>query len=535
MKLNADIIFSGLQENMELSRYGNPKHELLLERPELYDGITREFEENHVYVAFTSQLPANPILKGNVLVVCLGGVPPTAFYSHNNVCLILNQPSDLCTVFNKLQKIYNKYDAWDADLHTIIDESGNLQKIIDRSFEIFHNPMIVIGSDYYYIACSSVISECPELARLRPDKHNRVPIEMIHENLENAMTNQQTDSVVFVQNRQEGDSFFMNLFVRKVYAGTFRLFFILRRQRNGELELAQYLGTLLEQALFRYAMIGSGFNNQMGDLLIPILQGMPIETIKMRELGITFLSGPFLCIKILVDAHVRQIVAMEYLLRELEDCLPECAAFEYESAMVAFVNLEISGFTETQVYEKISAFLKGLHLIAGISNLCSNLSMARYYYRQASIALEFGAREEPEKCCHKFSDYMLYYMLFSCTGEFPLEFFLSDGFQKFLQYDESAHADYIKTLRAYLNNNMNISQTAKELFIHRSTLLERLKKINSFLDMDLMKADERLMLSIILRILEERDRSKEKSSRKRTASKAKHKTIDASFHKLDKL
>ena len=76
MKLNADIIFSNLQESMDLSRYGNPKHDLLLERPELYDGITREFEENHVYVAFTSQLPANPILKGNVLVVCLGGVPP---------------------------------------------------------------------------------------------------------------------------------------------------------------------------------------------------------------------------------------------------------------------------------------------------------------------------------------------------------------------------------------------------------------------------------------------------------------------------
>lgn len=535
MKLNADIIFSNLQESMDLSRYGNPKHDLLLERPELYDGITREFEENHVYVAFTSQLPANPILKGNVLVVCLGGVPPTSFYSYNNVCLILNQPSDLCSVFNRLQQIYNKYDAWDADLHSIIDKSGNLQKIIDRSFDIFRNPMIVIGTDYYYIACSSVISERPELARLRPDKHNRVPLKMIHANLENAMTNQQTDSVVFVQNNEDGDSFFMNLFVRNIYAGTFRLHFTLRPRQDGELELAQYLGKLLEQALFRYAMIGSGFNNQMGDLLIPILQGMPVETIKMRELGISFLSGPFLCIKILVNTHVRQIVAMEYLLRELEDCLPECAAFEYESAMVVFVNLEMSGLTETQVYEKISVFLKGLHLIAGISNICSNLSMARYYYRQASIALEFGTREAPEKCCHKFSDYMLYYMLFSCTGEFPLEFFLSDGFQKFLQYDESSHADYIKTLRAYLNNNMNISQTAKELFIHRSTLLERLKKINSFLDIDLMKADERLMMSIILRILEERDRAKERTVKKKPSSRAKHKTINASFHKLDKL
>ena len=535
MKLNADIIFSNLQEDMELSRYGNPRHELLLERPELYDGVTREFEENHVYVAFTSQLPANPILKGNVLVVCLGGVPPTTFYSYNNVCLILKQPSDLCTVFNKLQQIYNKYDAWDADLHAIIDESGNLQKIIDRSFEIFQNPMVVIGSDYYYIASSAVISERPELAKLRPDKHNRVPAEMIHENLENAMTNQQTDSVVFVQNRRDGDSFFMNLFVRKIYAGTFRIHFMLRRQRAGELELAQYLGKLLEQALFRYAMIGSGFNNQMGDLLIPILQGMPVETIKMRELGLTFLSGPFLCIKILVNTHVRQVVAMEYLLRELENCLPDCAAFEYESAMVAFVNLETSGVTEAQVYDRISVFLKELHLIAGVSNICSNLSMARYYYRQASIALEFGTREEPEKCCHRFSDYMLYYMLFSCTGEFPLEFFLSDGFQKFLQYDESSHADYTKTLRVYLNNNMNISQTAKELFIHRSTLLERLKKINSFLKVDLLQADERLMLSLILRILEERDKAKEKAAKKKTPPKTKRKTVDASFHKLDKI
>ena len=42
----------------------------------------------------------------------------------------------------------------------------------------------------------------------------------------------------------------------------------------------------------------------------------------------------------------------------------------------------------------------------------------------------------------------------------------------FLQeHDDSSGSDYMRTLRCYLDNHCNVVQTARELFIHRSTLL----------------------------------------------------------------
>ena len=49
---------------------------------------------------------------------------------------------------------------------------------------------------------------------------------------------------------------------------------------------------------------------------------------------------------------------------------------------------------------------------------------------------------------------------------------------------------------------MNITKTSEDLFLHRSTLLERLKRIENLLQADLSDPDQRLRLLILLKIME---------------------------------
>jgi purine catabolism regulator len=51
--------------------------------------------------------------------------------------------------------------------------------------------------------------------------------------------------------------------------------------------------------------------------------------------------------------------------------------------------------------------------------------------------------------------------------------------------DKSTGANNFRTLFVYLQNNRHLANTARALFIHRNTLIYRLKKIQSFLDVDL--------------------------------------------------
>ena len=63
----------------------------------------------------------------------------------------------------------------------------------------------------------------------------------------------------------------------------------------------------------------------------------------------------------------------------------------------------------------------------------------------------------------------------------------------------------MKTLRVYLEHNLNTVQSAKALFIHRSTFLYRLERIKRILETDLEDPDELFYLNLSFRLLEGED------------------------------
>mgnify|MGYP000626969026 CR=1 FL=1 len=64
-------------------------------------------------------------------------------------------------------------------------------------------------------------------------------------------------------------------------------------------------------------------------------------------------------------------------------------------------------------------------------------------------------------------------------------------------------------LRVYLDNNLSVTKTASALFLHRSTLLDRLAHITAMLGSDLKDPDYCLTLGIILRAELEQKRTEQ--------------------------
>ena len=67
------------------------------------------------------------------------------------------------------------------------------------------------------------------------------------------------------------------------------------------------------------------------------------------------------------------------------------------------------------------------------------------------------------------------------------------------EHDDHSQVSYLHTLRVYLDNNLSVTKTASALFLHRSTLLDRLAHITAMLGSDLKDPDYCLTLGIILR------------------------------------
>lgn len=68
--------------------------------------------------------------------------------------------------------------------------------------------------------------------------------------------------------------------------------------------------------------------------------------------------------------------------------------------------------------------------------------------------------------------------------------------------DKLQNTEYMKTLRVYLEHNLNTVQSAKALFIHRSTFLYRLERMKSILETDLEDPDELFYLNLSFRLLD---------------------------------
>ncbi|MBQ8469608.1 MAG: helix-turn-helix domain-containing protein, partial [Clostridia bacterium] len=186
-----------------------------------------------------------------------------------------------------------------------------------------------------------------------------------------------------------------------------------------------------------------------------------------------------------------------YVCEHMEVMFPGSIAFSYRGNVVTFVPAEAfdNGPEARREYVRLLEDQFDVNnLKVGISSDFSDVFSARWHYTQALIALENGSIFDGDETFYFFESYALKELIINAPGDQPLEMYYSDGLKRLFEHDETSSTSYIETLRTYLNNNMNVTATAAALYIHRSTLLERLSRIKKELWDDLEDPEVRLRL-----------------------------------------
>ncbi len=106
--------------------------------------------------------------------------------------------------------------------------------------------------------------------------------------------------------------------------------------------------------------------------------------------------------------------------------------------------------------------------------------------------------------CYRFDDYLLEYLLKKGREEIPPQLLCSEKLLLLKKYDDNNKTDLYHTAKVYLELERNVLQTAKELYIHRSTLFYRLERIRKIAGIDFEDSRERLTLRLSFYILEQK-------------------------------
>ncbi len=128
-----------------------------------------------------------------------------------------------------------------------------------------------------------------------------------------------------------------------------------------------------------------------------------------------------------------------------------------------------------------------------------DLSSMRRSLADAKFALALTATlgsAGPVAC---FEDLGIWRLFAASAGSADLLGVVTEWLDPLVAYDEQRGGELVKTIRTYLHNSGEIETTANELFIHRNTLVYRLKRIGQILGHDLTDPDTRFSIDLACR------------------------------------
>lgn len=145
----------------------------------------------------------------------------------------------------------------------------------------------------------------------------------------------------------------------------------------------------------------------------------------------------------------------------------------------------------------------GISASAGISKVSMNLLDLPELYRQADLAMKAACACEPAKAV-MMSGYLGYAGIIGRLTQEECMEYLEETDPDQIVNDE----EMLFTVRKFLENDLNISETAKKLYINRNTLIYRLNKIQKDTGLDLRKFDDAVTFKTALMV-----RNRQKSGR----------------------
>lgn len=136
-------------------------------------------------------------------------------------------------------------------------------------------------------------------------------------------------------------------------------------------------------------------------------------------------------------------------------------------------------------------------VVVGLSTVASNIDELNNSYKEAQIAIEVGKVFEEEKSILSYDNLGIGRLIYQLPIKL-CELFLKEVFKKgdITTLDEET----ILTINKFFENDLNVSETSRQLFVHRNTLVYRLEKIYKLTGLDLRKFDQAIVFKVAMMV-----------------------------------
>jgi len=128
--------------------------------------------------------------------------------------------------------------------------------------------------------------------------------------------------------------------------------------------------------------------------------------------------------------------------------------------------------------------------------VCGIKDLARSY-KEAQIALEVGKVFDTDKIIISYDNLGIARLIYQLPTTL-CEAFLQEVFKR--GSVESLDQETLFTIQKFFENNLNVSETSRKLFVHRNTLVYRLEKIKKLTGLELREFDHAIIFKVALMV-----------------------------------
>lgn len=118
-------------------------------------------------------------------------------------------------------------------------------------------------------------------------------------------------------------------------------------------------------------------------------------------------------------------------------------------------------------------------------------------FKEAQVALEVGKVFDTEKAIVSYDNLGIARLVYQLPTTL-CEMFLREVFKQ--GSIDSLDQETLFTIQRFFENNLNVSETSRKLFVHRNTLVYRLEKIKRLTGLDLREFDDAIVFKVALMV-----------------------------------
>ena len=149
-----------------------------------------------------------------------------------------------------------------------------------------------------------------------------------------------------------------------------------------------------------------------------------------------------------------------------------------------------------QIKDGVDADLKQKIMI-GIGTVTDHIRDLGRIYKEAQMAIEVGKVFETERSIINYDNLGIGRLIYQLPVTL-CEMFLQEVFKK--NPIDALDQETLFTINKFFENNLNVSETARKLFVHRNTLVYRLEKIKKLTGLDLREFDDAITFKVSLMV-----------------------------------